>query len=296
MRKYFLLLLIVSTGITVKNFAQTSSYEQELNEWHSKRITSLKSENGWLNLAGLMWLQEGKNSFGSGDNVQIKFPKGTIAEDAGYFELKNGVITIYPTSSSNVKVNNQSLTKAIIFSPDSAKPAICTSGSLKWNIIKRDNKIGIRLRNLNSDNVKKFSGVERYVADSSYRVKAHLQKSLIPVSIPITNVLGQTVTQKSPGKLIFTLQGKQYTLDALEEEGKLFIVFGDATSGKETYPAGRFVYADMPDANGNTILDFNKAYNPPCAFTPYATCPLPPKQNILPLAITVGEKNYHVTK
>jgi uncharacterized protein (DUF1684 family) len=109
----------------------------------------------------------------------------------------------------------------------------------------------------------------------------------------ITNVLGQTNAQDSPGKLVFTIAGKEYQLDALVEGDQLFILFGDATSGKTTYPAGRFLYADLPDANGNSIIDFNKAFNPPCAFTIYATCPLPPKQNILPIAITAGEKDHH---
>jgi uncharacterized protein (DUF1684 family) len=112
-------------------------------------------------------------------------------------------------------------------------------------------------------------------------------------NIFITNILGQTNAQQSPGKLIFSIGGQQYSLDALDEGGEdLFIVFGDATSGEETYPSGRFLYVKKPDASGNTVIDFNKAINPPCAFTKYATCPLPPSQNILPIRVPAGEKNF----
>ena len=140
--------------------------------------------------------------------------------------------------------------------------------------------------------VKEFEGTARFGTDSLWRIKAYLKKAEKPANVFITNIIGQTNAQSSPGKLFFTYAGKEYVLDALEEEHQLFIVFGDATSGKETYAAGRFLYADIPGADGITFLDFNKAYNPPCAFTNYATCPLPPKQNILPFAITAGEKTY----
>lgn len=296
MRKVLILsLCLFSIGISVS--AQSlSAYEKEISEWHTKRINSLKSDFGWLNLVGLIWLKEGKNSFGASNGVQLKFPEGSITDEAGYFELQNGTVVLHANDKTVIKVNDQSVKDAVVYSPDSIHQPICSYGSLRWTIIKRDDKIGIRLRDLNSAAVKNFKGIEQFAVDSTYKVKAYLQKNQIASSISITNVIGQTNAQKSPGKLIFSLQGKQYTLDALEEEGKLFIVFGDITSGKETYAAGRFIYADMPDANGNTILDFNKAYNPPCAFTPYATCPLPPKQNILPIAVTAGEKDYHSYK
>lgn len=294
MRKISIVLFLISSFFTKTIFAQHASiaYEKEIAEWHSRRLNSLKSEYGWLNLVGLIWLQEGKNSFGSGNNVKAKFPAESISEEAGYFELQNGTVILHANANTDIKVNDKSVKDVVVYNPDSIRQPICSYGSLRWSIIQRDDKIGIRLRDLNSATVKNFKGIERFAVDSNYKVKAYLQKNTIPSSISITNVIGQTNAQKSPGKLLFTLQGKQYALDALEEEGKLFIVFGDATSGKETYAAGRFVYADMPDAKGLTTIDFNKAYNPPCAFTPYATCPLPPKQNILPIAIIAGEKNY----
>ncbi|MBS1642201.1 MAG: DUF1684 domain-containing protein [Bacteroidetes bacterium] len=269
------------------------TYQQEIDAWHIKRVESLKKENGWLNLVGLYWLQQGTNTFGSGNNVQIKFPVNSIIENAGWFELKGTTVTLHANSKTKVLINGIEKNNAIVFTTDSEKPIVCSYKSLRWSIIKRDDKIGIRLRDLNSNLVTNFKGITYYAADSTFKVKAYLQKpSQKNSSVFITNIIGQTNAQNSPGKLIFTLNNKQYSLDALEEDNQLFIVFGDATSGNETYPAGRFVYANMPDKDGNVVLDFNKAFNPPCAFTPYATCPLPPKQNVLPIAITAGEKKF----
>ena len=277
--------------ISIYTNGQTS-YEDSINDWHQQRIGNLKKETGWLNLAGLYWLRPGKNSFGSGDEVQIKFPKETIPADAGYFELAGTTVSLHTNEQTPVYINNELKKDAVIFSADSSGQVVCRYGSLRWTIIKREDKIGIRLRDLNSTELKSFTGIDRFPVDSNFRVTALLREPVFPASVLITNVLGQTMAEPSPGKLFFTLKGKQYSLDALEEDGELFIIFGDATSGEETYPAGRFLYAKKPGKDGKTVLDFNKAYNPPCAFTPYATCPIPPKQNILPVAITAGEKNY----
>jgi uncharacterized protein (DUF1684 family) len=179
----------------------------------------------------------------------------------------------------------------VIFQNDSATEV--RYGPLKWTIIKRDSQFAIRLRNLQSPAIKDFKGIERFTIDPSWNIKAVMQENVTPVFIPITNVLGKTSNQQSPGKLSFTINGKQYTLDALDGgKDELFIIFGDETNGDQTYPSGRYMYIKRPGADGVTYIDFNKAYNPPCAFTSYATCPLPPKQNILPVAVTAGEKNY----
>ncbi|MFT4154078.1 DUF1684 domain-containing protein [Parafilimonas sp.] len=284
--------MFIVVAFSAQAHAQTgNAYTNEIDNWHKQREENLKNENGWLNLVGLIWLQQGKQSFGDGDDVQIKFPAGTITHHAGFFELKNYTVTLYADDSTNILVNGNPVKQAIIFSPDSLKPINCSYGTLRWTIIKRDDKIGIRLRDVNSELVKNFKGIERFAVDSAYKVKAWLKKPETSF-ISITNILGQTNKEETAGKLVFTLQGKEYSLDALQEGKALFIVFADATSGKETYPSGRFLTASLPGADGSTILDFNKAYNPPCAFTPYATCPLPPEQNRLKVAIPAGEKNY----
>lgn len=165
--------------------------------------------------------------------------------------------------------------------------------SLRWTIIKRSERIGIRLRDLNSPAVKNFHDIATYPFRDSWRITATLHTEKVPATIPVTNVLGQTSDQKVAGRLVFKINNTEYSLDALEEGDELFIIFGDATNKKETYPSGRFLYAKKPAAGETTILDFNKAINPPCALTPYATCPLPPKQNRLAVAITAGEKRSH---
>ena len=271
-----------------------TAYQQEIEDWHAERIQNLKAANGWLNLAGLYWLPEGKSSFGSGSQNAVVFPKGSIGETEGYFERSGNNITLVVDKDTNIKVNGAPLVnnQAVIYQEGKRDLQVVTYGSLQWVIIKRDDKIGIRLRDLKSPLVNSFKGTERFPVDAAWRIPAILQAPSQPASIYITNIIGQTDALKSPGKLVFTINNQQYSLDALEEGNELFIVFGDATSGKTTYPSGRFVYAKKPGADGKTILDFNKAYNPPCAFTDYATCPLPPKQNILPIEVTAGEKNY----
>jgi uncharacterized protein (DUF1684 family) len=288
--RFLVLLFLIVLSVPV--FAQSKkSFQQDMAEWKQKRINALKAPNGWLNLTGLFWLKPGKNHFGSDASNEIVYQHKDMPKQAGYFLYENR--QVYWVSAENVKITikDSSVTKVLVYEEGKQGAALLALGSLRWNIIQRDDKIGIRLRDLQAPIVQAFKGCERYKDDSTLRLIARFEKK--PENkLLITNVLGQTNAQTSPGKVFFSIGGKEYQLDALVEEEQLFILFGDATSGKGTYPAGRFLYADFPDANGNTIIDFNKAYNPPCAFTIYATCPLPPKQNILPIAIKAGEKDH----
>lgn len=251
-------------------------YSTEIRNWDSSRVRALKAENGWLNLAGLYWLKEGTNTYGTDKSNDLVFPKGSAKAKAGTILLSNGVVTMDGKA---------------IFHPDSMHNPVISYGSFRWSIIKREDKYGIRLRDLNSPLVKQFKGLERFPPDTAWRVKAFLQKG--KGYVMITNVLGQTIKQESPGKLIFSIKGKTYSLDAITEGDQLFIIFGDETSAITTYGAGRYIYCALPDKDGFTVLDFNKAFNPPCAFTDFATCPLPPKQNLLPIEVTAGEKDPH---
>jgi hypothetical protein len=273
--------------------AQASdSYVKEISQWDSARVKYLTSDNGWLNLKGLLWLSEGRNSFGSDSSNQVIFPDKKIAAHAGYFELANGVVTMVTQPKAGIKVNGKISKSAIIYHKDSSKLPVCSSGSLRWTVKRSDDKYGIRLRDLEHPAVKNFKGIERFPVDSTWKIKAYLDSRQLKSGVAITNVLGQTITHDSPGKLIFTIFNKTYSLDAVWEGEELYIIFGDETTGVTTYASGRYLYAKKPDANGYTILDFNKALNPPCAFTEFATCPLPPRQNFLDIAITAGEKEY----
>jgi len=285
----FLVCFLLNTGIQ----AQTApAYQQEIESWHTKRIQNLKAANGWLNLVGLYWLDEGENSFGTGLNNKVVFPDGTLPEEAGIFERSGTTVKLTVLNNTAIKVNDKPVTEAVIFDKDSVRAPVISYGSLRWTIIRRDDKIGIRLRDLESPQATNFKDIDRYAVDTTWRIPATLQVEGVPRSIAIKNILGQTNQQKTPGKLVFSIHNKQYALDALEEGDELFIIFADETSGKTTYPSGRFLSVKKPSGDGVTIIDFNKAYNPPCAFTNYATCPLPPRQNHLPLAVTAGEKKY----
>jgi uncharacterized protein (DUF1684 family) len=288
-------LLFIAFGFSLlaTNAQNTKRYTEEIDAWHQKRVANLKSETSWLNLVGLYWLNRGNSTFGSGEGIDVKFPKGSIPEYAGRFLWIGKTVSMIAADGVPLLVDNLPFRKAAtLFNIDSSKSKVASFGSVRWTIIKREDKVGVRVRDLNADAVKNFTGIERFPVDKKWQVTATLQPQA-QKSIFITNVLGQTSDQPSPGKLAFTIGADSFTLDAIDEgDDELMIVFGDATSGNGTYVSGRFVYVKKPGTDGKTIIDFNKAYNPPCAFTDFATCPLPPKQNILPIAVTAGEKDY----
>lgn len=277
-----------------RQIADGPAYKAQIEEWHQQRVNSLKSENGWLNLVGLFWLNEGKNSLGRGSTFDVPFPTTSASAELGVLELKNGEIRFEPKAGANVSANGNPVTEPIVvFSPDN-QPTVLANGSLRWVVIKRGDKYGVRLRDLESPSLKEFHRIERFPVDESWRVKAKLEKPATSKTIPIVNVLGQITPTPLAGTLVFEKDGKTYRLDAVGEGEKLFILFGDATNAHNTYGSGRFLYADKPGADTDdvTTLDFNQAINPPCAFTEFATCPLPPKQNKLTFAVTAGEKRY----
>ncbi|MBX2944986.1 MAG: DUF1684 domain-containing protein [Cyclobacteriaceae bacterium] len=270
----------------------TEAYLEEIIQWQQKRNAYQVSEEGWVNLAGLFWLKDGINTFGSGKSNDFVFPEGKIPERAGFLLLKQGVVMLETTDGLMISVNGKPTSSGVIFHPDSSRN-IMEYGSLRWFVIKRDDKIGIRLRDLDHPNLKAFSGIDCFDIDPAWRVEGRVEWADSSRTIEITNVLGQTLQQRSVGTLVFTWQGNEYRLDALDEGGdEFFVIFGDETNARETYGAGRYMYVPVPVSGDNVIIDFNKSYNPPCAFTEFATCPLPPKQNILPFAVPVGEKNY----
>lgn len=288
-----LILLSCETKKNPESLIDPAAYEREIDTWYVKRLDDLTSENGWLNLAGLFWLKEGINTFGSGENNDIVFPKKKITERAGYFTVNQGTVKMDVAPDVAITQGGKQVINKIIFSPDSTSNPTLEYGSLRWFVIQRDKIVGIRLRDMESEGVQKFAGINRYPVDTEWRIEAMVEQSAEPKMIDVSNVLGQTTPQTSHGTLVFIINGQEYRLDAIDGgKDELFVIFGDPTNEHYTYPSGRYVYVKRPDERGKTILDFNKAYNPPCAFTPFATCPLPPKQNVLSVAVTAGEKNY----
>jgi uncharacterized protein len=282
----FVSLLLLSSIVFKKD-----DYEKEIMEWRKGRVEELKNENGWLNLAGLFWLKEGENSFGSDISNDIIFPNGKAKPFMGKFVLANGVVTFSSLLKNQILINNIGSQEAQLFPSEENK--VSSFGSLRWFVIKRGQKYGVRLRDLESEFLQEFKGISYFDIDPSWRVKAKYEKT-VGQTIGILDVTGQTNQLESPGKVTFSRKGKLYSMHAIAEGEQLFFVFGDKTNKISTYGAGRFLYAPMPKESGEIFLDFNKAHNPPCAFTPFATCPLPPEQNMLDLEVTAGEKNYHL--
>jgi len=270
------------------------NYVKSINDWHRNRENILKQPNGWLNLEGLFWLKKGVNSFGKAAGMNSKYANNEFPDYLGDFIYEGDSVQWVNKNNNSIKINNKEekgVQAMTVFKADGMAKTMDWS-HFSWVVIKREDKVGIRFRNLQAATLKQFKGIDRFSVDSNWRFKAALvqpEQNLLM----ITNVLGQTTAQKYAGRLLFTIKNKEYTLDVIDEGGpNLFIVFGDETAGKTTYGAGRFIDIPKPDALGNTEIDFNKAYNPPCAFTAFATCPLPPPQNRLKLSITAGEKNY----
>ena len=268
-------------------------YEKTINDWHIQRVADLKKEDGWLNLSGLFWLSDGLNSFGADGTLQVVFPEKFPLAKAGFFLLQNGIVTMVTPEANGILVSGKPGGAVVLFHPDSSSVIVASKGDFRWNIIKRQDKYGVRLRDLASTAVEGFTGPERFPVDPDFRVEGRLVTTDTLRTILISNALGQTVPERSPGWVEFKLKGRPYSLDALESGDELFFVFADATTGAETYGGGRFLYAARPGPDGLVELDFNKAIDPPCVFTPYATCPLPPEQNRLPIAVRAGEKDFH---
>lgn len=268
-------------------------YKQEIDTWHQKRIANLKRAEGWLTLVGLHWLKEGENTFGSNSKNDIIFPKA-FPPFCGSFILKDSIVKVKIKPDVDIRINGQKVSETILQHDMTGHPTKMWYKSYVWYVIKRGPKFGIRVKDTLNALRMNFKGIERFPVDPVFRVKAKFIPYDPPKKIVIPTIIGTEEIELSPGALEFELKGKTFRLDPVgsTKDKEWFIVFGDATNGKSTYGAGRFLYVPAPDSTGSTIIDFNKAYNPPCAFTPYATCPLPPEQNILPIEIKAGEKNY----
>jgi uncharacterized protein (DUF1684 family) len=270
------------------------SYTAEIKAWDTKRLESLKAANGWVNLAGLYWLKSGENRFGRGKQNELVFDHPEFPDQLGTFTLTNKEVKWKSAPGQSVLEKNLPANDLVLFQLDSIQSKQLSYKTFRWNIIKRENLIGVRFRDLANPALDKLQKIDRFKISSNWVIKARFEPSLIP-TILTTNILGQTYSQPHPGKVIFEIEGKTYALDVVDEGDPLeyHIVFGDDTNGEETYASGRFLDIPKPDKNNQTVIDFNKSYNPPCAFSEFSTCPIPTKANTLPIKIKAGEKNVH---
>jgi uncharacterized protein len=271
--------------------APDASYAAEIEQWHRNREARLVASDGWLSVVGLFWLKHGDNTVGTDPGSDVALPKGSAPAKVGVFDLHDGITSFEAAPGVSVTLNGQPATSGALKPDSSGAPDILQVNDLTMFVIERGGRYAIRLKDTNSEMRRTFKGLKYYPAKEEYHVVARFVPYDPPKTIPIPNILGQVEQTPSPGYVTFTLNGRECRLDPITEGDTLFFIFKDLTSGKETYPPGRFLNTAMPK-NGEVILDFNKAYNPPCAFTPYATCPLPPEENKLPIAIEAGELRY----
>lgn len=264
------------------------NYEEEIEQWKADRLESLTAPTGWMRLAGMYWLDEGENTFGSGPENDVRFPEGTIPETAGTFYVENDRVRLSVSDDVEITHDGNQVDELVVFDDENA-PEL-EYGTLHWFIIKRGDLLGIRLYNKENEKVDQFTGFDSYPVDPEWRREARFIPSQEGTTIPIINILGQLEDLPSPGTLEFTVDGERYTLDAIESTERMFIILGDETNRTETYQAGRYMYIDYPeDGSNRTVVDFNKAYNPPCSYSKFTTCQLPPPQNRLDVEITAGE-------
>jgi uncharacterized protein len=284
------LLTLPGCGESLKQKA-SPGYLEEVNQWHERRQARLKEETGWLNLAGLFWLKEGNNTIGSARDNNIVFHSGPAY--IGNLILKDSVVTLKVNDGVEVLSEGKPVKEMVLKDDHSGNTTYLKTGSLRWYVIKRTKGFAIRLRDLESPLLKEFKGIERFPVNEDWRIEAEFEEYNPPKKIIVPDITGVVDEELSPGAAKFIIDGIEYRLDAVDAGKRLWFIFADETSGEETYGAGRYLYADKPDSDSFVILDFNLAYNPPCVFTKYATCPFPPQQNYLKLRITAGEKMWN---
>jgi uncharacterized protein len=286
-------LLLALLSLTTPGRDREASYRAGVEKWRADRIAHLTAEDGWLTLIGLSWLHEGDNSVGAAPSNSLVLPAAKSPAVLGRIHVAGGRARFEAAPGTDVTHDGKKVGSLDLAADDKGEPTVLQHGTLRFYLIRRGDRLGVRAKDSESAARKAFRGIDTYPISSAWRRDARFEPHA-GKTIPIPNVLGGFTQEPSPGTLVFRIGNQEYRLDAIEEEGEseLFVIFGDRTNGTTTYGAGRFLYAPRPGTDGRTVLDFNKAYNPPCAFTPFATCPLPPAQNRLPVAIEAGEKGY----
>lgn len=285
----FFLLLFNPLEVT----AQTeSTYEDQIKEWRQSRNERLASDNGWMTLVGLEWLNEGENTVGSDPSSSAKIPGGPA--DWGTLFLDGDELRFVPAAETDVTVNDEKVVEAVLVADNQGTPSVVRSGDLSFYVLFRES-YGLRIKDRKAPALLSFSSVPVYPIQPDWRFDARFIPAEEGQTIEIANVLGHLSPTPVYGYAEFERDGKTYRLLGLGDENSesMWFLFADRTSGKETYGAGRFLYSDGLPENGRVVVDFNKAYNPPCAFNDYSTCPLPPQENRLDLVVTAGEKDYH---
>ena len=282
--------IAATTAVSSDLQSDRTSVEQ----WRTERVAELTNETGWLTLVGLLWLKEGDNTFGRASSNTLVLDHPGLAPMAGSFRVTGGKVTFTARPDSGITHEGQPVTTLELLSDAKESPTVVSSGPLRFFIIERSGKLAVRVRDVESPRRRNFPGLTYFPIASEWVFDARFEPYEPHRHITIVNILGLEEDMVSPGALVFTKDGREVRLDAVLDGPNptdLFVMFADATSGHETYGAGRFMHVPFA-TNGRTPVDFNKAYNPPCAFNDFATCPLPPWQNRLQLKVLAGEKTF----
>ena len=296
MKKCFGLLMVITilalaAGCTSGSQKEEidTGYEAKIKAWQQKRLQGLKKKDGWLSLAGLFWLKEGKNTFGSDKGNDLVIEDVKAPAHIGTFFLEKEEVRFVASEEENVLHEDKKVSELKLEPDMKGKTTVLHCGSLNWYIIKRGNRLGVRLKDSRHPRMSKLEKIDAFPVDPQWRIEAVLERFKQQRQVTIPNVLGTENQEEIQGALVFKKGGKEYRLLPLGSKA-LFVIFGDETNGTETYGGGRFLSVAEPDPQGRTVIDFNKAFNPPCVFSDYATCPLPPQENQLELRVTAGEK------
>jgi uncharacterized protein (DUF1684 family) len=275
--------------------AANQAYIHAIQQWHEERDAGLRAENGWLTLVGLHWLRPGDNPFGSDPSLPVALPAGLAPALAGTLILDEQGVTLVPATDASLLVNGEPATRRLLRDDLQGEPDILSLGRLRMHMIRRGQRHALRVRDGDSALRRQFTGIQSYPVNPAWRLEARWEAYEEPRLRQVPTVTGTPAEMLAIGRAHFTIDGQALSLEPVLDslaDKELFFVFKDETTGRETYAGGRFLYSQRP-RDGKLVLDFNKAYNPPCVFTPYATCPLPPPENALPVPVRAGEKNYH---
>lgn len=287
-------LLLALTAILILGGCQAGAdedYRHEIEAWHESRIESLRRPTGWLSLVGLHLLPEGSHRLGSGDDCDVSLPEPAPAH-VGDLAVEGGVYRFTASPEAGVTHDGEPVDILDLEHDQRPDPTVLAVGSLRFYVIERGDDAYLRVKDTESELLASFEGIERWPVDPDWRIRARWEPYDPPRVVQTPDVLGNRIEEPCPGAAVFELDGSTVRLEPTgdAEEG-LFLVFADATNGVESYGGGRFLSVDPP-SNGEVILDFNRAYNPPCVFTPYATCPLPTPANHVDVQIRAGEKMW----
>lgn len=283
-------LLLWSCTSQINETKDANSYISEIEQWRTERIEGLKKSDSWLSLAGLYFLKEGPNTFGAAPENGLVFPEKAPGK-MGTIWLESGQLRLVVEDGVDMLLNDSLVSQSTLQVHSEQTLCMMQQGSLSWFVLQRDDRFLIRLKDAKNKAFEHFSSIDHFPVDQKWKVPARFIAQ--PKKLAVRNVLDMEIEQESAGVLSFEINGQSYELSVLDGgASEYFIIFADHTTGEETYGGGRYLYTPKADESGNTFLDFNQSYNPPCVFTPYATCLLPPPQNRLNLSIEAGEKTY----